>query len=77
LPEWHRRMGERRGWARNLGSKHEIIRRCRRLLRACSTLSASSRGVEQALSLCFDGQLYRRAAALIADAALSAADGRN
>jgi len=32
--------------------------------------------VEQALSLCFDGQLYRSADALIADAALMIPDPR-
>ncbi len=41
-------------------------------LRACSTSSARSCCVEQALSLCVKGQLYRRADALIADAALRA-----
>jgi hypothetical protein len=40
------------------------------LLRACSTLSALSCRVEQAISLCFKGQFYRRADALIADAAV-------
>ncbi len=40
------------------------------MVRACSTLSAPSCCVEQALSLCFNGQLYRRADALTADAAL-------
>jgi hypothetical protein len=39
-------------------------------LRACSTVVASDKGVEQALNLCLNGQLYRRADALIADAAL-------
>ncbi len=42
-----------------------------RELRACPTLIAANCSVEQALRLCFVGQLYRRADALIADAALS------
>jgi DNA-binding transcriptional LysR family regulator len=45
------------------------IKRAGSHLRAGSTLSASSRCVERALSLCFDGQLYWRADAFIADAA--------
>jgi phospholipase/lecithinase/hemolysin len=39
-------------------------------LRACSKIIAPGRGVEQALSPCFHGQLYRGADALISDAAL-------
>ncbi len=40
------------------------------VLRACATIFATVRGVEQTLSLCLTGQLYQRADALIADAAL-------
>ncbi len=39
--------------------------------RACSTIIATVRGVEQSLSVCFDGQLYQSADALFSDAALS------
>ena len=40
-------------------------------LRACSTIIASDRGVEQALSLCFKRQLCRRADAVICQRCLS------
>jgi hypothetical protein len=41
------------------------------VLRACSTISASISRVEQALSLCFERQLWRRADALICRRCLS------
>jgi hypothetical protein len=65
-------------WYRSI---HHGLGRCRipdfrPALRACSTIIATICGVEQALSLCLSGQLYRRADALIADAALSRLPGR-